>query len=198
MEQETVFVIMLKNKETGFLEKELGSLNINKNDEYIVNLFVLKEDDGEKLHLRISTDRDVEDWEYGAIFDNYNYDSYGDNVIEIDEIDNDYNPVWEIVIDYDDNLSVVEERVAEILDIHSKHLEKWSKSAGMSTGRSAGLSAYNRTIPYQTVSRCQIFTSFKSSNDSVCGHRGEFGGKQNSKNEAILGLTKSSTQNYSC
>lgn len=30
MEQETVFVIMLKNKETGFLEKELGSLNINK------------------------------------------------------------------------------------------------------------------------------------------------------------------------
>ena len=49
MEQETVFVIMLKNKETGFLEKELGSLNINKNDEYIVNLFVLKEDDGEKL-----------------------------------------------------------------------------------------------------------------------------------------------------
>lgn len=66
MEQETVFVIMLKNKETGFLEKELGSLNINKNDEYIVNLFVLKEDDGKKLHLRISTDRDVEDWEYGA------------------------------------------------------------------------------------------------------------------------------------
>ena len=124
MEQETVFVIMLKNKETGFLEKELGSLNINKNDEYIVNLFVLKEDDGEKLHLRISTDRDVEDWEYGAIFDNYNYDSYGDNVIEIDEIDNDYNPVWEIVIDYDDNLSVVEERVAEILDIHSNELKR--------------------------------------------------------------------------
>ena len=113
MEQETVFVIMLKNKETGFLEKELGSLNINKNDEYIVNLFVLKEDDGEKLHLRIST-----------IFDNYNYDSYGDNVIEIDEIDNDYNPVWEIVIDYDDNLSVVEERVAEILDIHSNELKR--------------------------------------------------------------------------
>ena len=124
MEQETVFVIMLKNKETGFIEKELGSLNINKNDEYIVNLFVLKEDDGEKLHLRISTDRDVEDWEYGAIFDNYNYDSYGDNVIEIDEIDNDYNPVWEIVIDYDDNLSVVEERVAEILDIHSNELKR--------------------------------------------------------------------------
>ena len=124
MEQETVFVIMLKNKETGLLEKELGSLNINKNDEYIVNLFVLKEDDGEKLHLRISTDRDVEDWEYGAIFDNYNYDSYGDNVIEIDEIDNDYNPVWEIVIDYDDNLSVVEERVAEILDIHSNELKR--------------------------------------------------------------------------
>ena len=111
-------------QETGFLEKELGSLNINKNDEYIVNLFVLKEDDGKKLHLRISTDRDVEDWEYGAIFDNYNYDSYGDNVIEIDEIDNDYNPVWEIVIDYDDNLSVVEERVAEILDIHSNELKR--------------------------------------------------------------------------
>jgi hypothetical protein len=80
------------------------------------------------------------------------------------------------------------------LDIYSKCLKKWSKSAGLSTGRSAGLSAYNRTLPYQTVSRCQIFTSFKSSNDSVCGHRGEFGGKQNSKNEAILGLMESSTQ----
>ena len=62
--------------------------------------------------------------EIRLIFDNYNYDSYGDNVIEIDEIDNDYNPVWEIVIDYDDNLSVVEERVAEILDIHSNELKR--------------------------------------------------------------------------
>lgn len=124
MEQETVFVIMLKNKDTGFLEKELGSLNINKNDDYIVNLFVLREDDGDKLHLRISTGRDVEDWEYGAIFDAYDYDCYGDNVLEIIEIDNDYNPVWEIVIDFDDDLSVVEEKVAEVLDIHSKELEK--------------------------------------------------------------------------
>ena len=30
----------------------------------------------------------------------------------------------EIVIDYDDNLSVVEERVAEILDIHSNELKR--------------------------------------------------------------------------
>lgn len=124
MEQETVFVIMLKNKETGFLEKELGSLNISKNDEYIVNLFVIENDGSEQLHLRVSTDRDLEDWEYEAVFDSYNYDCYGDNVIEIDEIDDDYNPVWEIVIEYDDNISAVEERVAEILDIHSSELNR--------------------------------------------------------------------------
>ena len=109
MEQETVFVIMLKNKETGFLEKELGSLNINKNDEYIVNLFVLK-DFIDILRMKIIT--------LDSIISN------SKDIDEIDEIDNDYNPVWEIVIDYDDNLSVVEERVAEILDIHSNELKR--------------------------------------------------------------------------
>ena len=87
-------------------------------------MFVLKEDDGEKLHLRISTDRDVEDWEYGAILIITTMILMATMLLKIDEIDNDYNPVWEIVIDYDDNLSVVEERVAEILDIHSNELKR--------------------------------------------------------------------------
>ena len=36
---DTVIVIMLKDKETGFLDKELGCYKIDKNDAFIYNTF---------------------------------------------------------------------------------------------------------------------------------------------------------------
>lgn len=115
--EETVIIIMLKNPETGFLDKELGALNITKNEEYIVNIYVMEG----KLYIRLSTGRDVEDWEYSAIFDYYDTQCFGElaNVIDIDD---DYNPTWEIVADYNKDLAQTQDFVNKILEIHTKEL----------------------------------------------------------------------------
>jgi len=55
------------------------------------------------------------------------------------------------------------------LDKYSKFIENRSKSAGTSTGQSNGTSDYNRTLPNQTVTCCQIFTSFKFANGAGAG-----------------------------
>lgn len=116
--EETVIVVMLKNKNTGFLEKELCSLDIKNNEEYIVNIYVMDN----KLYIRLSTGRDVEDWEYSAIFDYYDVDLYAGEAAEVAEIEDDYNPTWEISLDYDDDVAATEEKVNKILSIHSKEI----------------------------------------------------------------------------
>lgn len=118
---DTVIVIMQKNKESGFLEKELASLNISENEELIVNLYAI-EDEMLKLHIRITTDRDVEDWEYSAIYDYYDMDIFGDKIEAISEIEDSYNPEWELVLDYPEDLIELEDKIVEILKIHRAEL----------------------------------------------------------------------------
>ncbi len=120
--EDTIIVIMLKDKNTGFLEKELASLDITENVGYIVNIFAIDENDGRKLHIKLSTEKDVEDWEYSAIYDYYDPDCFN-GTAEVLDADDDYNPVWEVVIDYSEDISALEEKVKKILAIHKKEIE---------------------------------------------------------------------------
>jgi hypothetical protein len=119
---ETVVVIMLKDKKTGFLDKELCSLSLTKNEEYIINVFVTEEEDGRELHLRLSTERDVADWEYSAIFDYYDTERFAEVTDKIFEIDDYFNPAWELVLPYSDEPAEVEEKVVKILELHHTEL----------------------------------------------------------------------------
>lgn len=121
---DTVVVIMLKDKATGFLDKELCSLSLSKNEEYIINVFVTEEEDGKRLlHLRLSTEHDVKDWEYSAIFDYYDTERFNGKVIKVLEIEDYYNPAWELVLDYTGEVTDVESEVSEILELHRAELE---------------------------------------------------------------------------
>lgn len=121
--EDTVIVIMEKDKSTGFLDKELASLTLSENENLIVNLFVIKDDAGkQKMHIKLSTDRDVSDWEYEAIFDYYDSDilkEYAENIIEQDDY---YNPTWEIIFDYTDDIIKLEEIISKILNLHKNEL----------------------------------------------------------------------------
>lgn len=119
---DTVFVIMLKDKKTGFLEKELGSLSLTENDNYIVNMFVMEQEHGEKLYIRLSTGRDVADWEYSAIYDYYDSQALEELGAVVEEADDDYNPVWQIVIDYNGDMAETEKMVSDILLIHHNEM----------------------------------------------------------------------------
>ncbi len=123
---ETVVVIMQKDAKTGFLDKELASLTISENEELIVNLFVLEDIETKKLktHIKLSTERDVEDWEYSAIFDYYDTDIFKEYAESAIEEENYYNPAWEIIFNYKDNIDELEEIIIKILSIHRNELNE--------------------------------------------------------------------------
>jgi len=120
--EDTVIVIMQKNVKTGFLEKELASITLAENENLIVNLFVREENEKLKMHLRLSTDRDVSDWEYNAVFDYYDTDIFKEFAENIVEEEGYYNPTWEIIFDYTDDINELEKKIIKILNIHKTEL----------------------------------------------------------------------------
>lgn len=117
---DTVFVIMLKDKKTGFLEKELGSLSLTENEEYIVNMYVSEEN---KLFIRLSVGREVSDWEYSAIYDYYDTQVLEELGAEFHETEEDYDPVWLISIEFSQDINIVEDKVKKILSAHHREIQ---------------------------------------------------------------------------
>lgn len=83
--EETTIVIMLKDEETGFLDQELGSYSVPERAELIWSIYVKSNE----VVLRLSCDRELEDWEYEAVFDYYDTEPVGalvDTIIEEEAI----------------------------------------------------------------------------------------------------------------
>lgn len=120
--EETVIVIMLKDKETGFLEKELGCYKIEDNN-LIYNTFACEEDGKYKVHMKLTCEREVSDWEFDAIFDYYDTETLLPYVSSIEEEEDCYNPTWNITFDFLENIEAMEEKISEILSVHEHELE---------------------------------------------------------------------------
>ena len=83
-------VLMEKDKETGFITKELGSFEVNEGALYVRKLFVIDN----IVNLYFDTNKDVEEWEYSAIYDLFNKGVFIENGFEIDEDLDEYNPTF--------------------------------------------------------------------------------------------------------
>lgn len=116
-------IVMLKNEETGMLETELDTYEIKQNLEYITRIHAQKEDNEIYLYIELSTERGVEDWEYDAIYDYYEIEKYPEN-INIYELENCYNPTWVLKSKYEENKNLMENKIADILEIHVKELKE--------------------------------------------------------------------------
>lgn len=121
--EETVIVIMLKDKETGFFEKELGCYKIEDNDELIYNTYAYENEDGYTVYMKLTCEREVSDWEFDAIFDYYDTETLLPFVSSIEEEEDCYNPTWNVTFDFIDNIEAMEEKIKEILSVHAKELE---------------------------------------------------------------------------
>ena len=121
--EETVIVIMLKDKETGFFEKELGCYKIEDNDELIYNTYAYENEDGYTVYMKLTCEREVSDWEFDAIFDYYDTETLLPFVSSIEEEEDCYNPTWNVTFDFIDNIEDMEEKIKEILSVHAKELE---------------------------------------------------------------------------
>lgn len=115
-------VLMEKDNETGFLGKELGSFAVGEGAKFVRKLFVYKNE----VTLVFNTGKDVEEWEFSAIFDLFNLEAFENKKYNIAEIDEEYNPTWEIKFDYDEEIEHEEMRtiINDICELLEENMEK--------------------------------------------------------------------------
>lgn len=119
---ETVIVIMLKDKDTGFLEKELGSYPLSEDVGMVYNIYAEEAEEGKKVVLRLTCNKEIEDWEYDAIFDYYDTESLAKIVESVAEEDGHYNPIWVVKFLYTDTYTEMANKISTILEMHKKEL----------------------------------------------------------------------------
>lgn len=120
---ETVIVIMLKDNKTGFLDKELGCYTLSGEEDFIYNTYAAEDENGNYIvYMKLTCDKDVNDWEYNAIFDYYDMDVLSPLVLSITEDEQQYNPTWLISFPFSDENETMEKQINDILCAHKKEL----------------------------------------------------------------------------
>ena len=113
-------VLMEKDKETGFISKELGSFEVNEGALYVTKLFVLNNE----VNLYFDTNKDVEEWEYSAIYDVFDMDLFENEGFGIEEVEDEYNPTFLINFKYKDDHEYIEEKLALSIELIEEAMEK--------------------------------------------------------------------------
>ncbi|MEG2353090.1 MAG: DUF6762 family protein [Clostridium sp.] len=101
MENELIVLIEKDSKTNGFI-REVTSFAL-EHINLIHSLYIVSNNDEYTLHMCITTDRDVEDWEFEAIYDYYDDEALSEMVSSLEDIDEFYNPIWHISIPYIDD-----------------------------------------------------------------------------------------------
>lgn len=122
MENSNVVIVMLKDGKTGQLEKELGVYSVNAEQVNIFTVSALKDDDNITINLCLTLDKEIEDWEYDAIFDYYDDEIFKKIDVLVNEEDGHLNPVWKFSFPYEDDIRYIENKLVEIINLHEKEL----------------------------------------------------------------------------
>ncbi|WP_195953194.1 DUF6762 family protein [Clostridium saudiense] len=113
-------ILMEKDKETGFVVKEIGSYNVSEGAEYIKSFYVLDD----TVYIKFDTNKDVEEWEYSAIYDVFNMNLFEEEGFEIEEVEDEYNPTYLVKFKYEDNREYISEKLALCIDLIEEAMEK--------------------------------------------------------------------------
>lgn len=117
-------ILMQKNKETSEIEKEIGSYTVSSNLDLINGIHMTCEDEKNIVHLKITTEKDVKDWEFSAILDYYDDEVLNDLALAVKEIEDAYNPTWEVDFEFVDSQDGMKSKIESILDKHRKELDE--------------------------------------------------------------------------
>jgi hypothetical protein len=117
-------VLMEKDKETGFITKELGSFQVSEGALFVKKLFVLN---GE-VNLFFDTNKDVEEWEYSAIYDLFNYEAFVKEEFKIEDLLDEYNPTFLIRFNYVDDYEFMKERITRCVEIIESSMQEVFKA----------------------------------------------------------------------
>lgn len=72
--------------------------------------------------MKLTCECDVEDWEYNAILDYYDMETVKPFVDSIEELEEEYNPVWLVTFPFLENQQEMEQKLCTILQAHQKEL----------------------------------------------------------------------------
>ena len=117
-------VLMEKDRETGFISKELGSFQVSEGALYVKKLFVIDE----IVNLYFDTNKDVEEWEYSAIYDVFNYEAFSKEEFDIEDMLDEYNPPFLIKFKYVDDYGFMKERLTRCVELIEDTLEEAFKN----------------------------------------------------------------------
>lgn len=113
-------VLMEKDRETGFISKELGSFQVSEGALFVKKLYVIDE----IVNLYFDTNKDVEEWEYSAIYDVFNYEAFSKEEFDIEDMLDEYNPTFLIKFKYVDDYGFMKERLTRCVELIEDTLEE--------------------------------------------------------------------------
>lgn len=113
-------ILMERDKETGFITKEVGSYKVSEGAEFIKGFYVK----GDTVYIKFDTNKDVEEWEYSAVYDVFNTALFEENGFEIDEDEDEYNPTFLVQFNYEDDYSYIEEKLSLCIELIEEAMEK--------------------------------------------------------------------------
>ena len=106
-------VLMEKDKETGYITKELGSFEVNEGALFVSKLFVLDDE----VNLYFDTNKDVEEWEYSAIYDLFNEDRFVEEGFSIEDDLDEYNPTFILKFKYEEEYNDMKELITKAVNL---------------------------------------------------------------------------------
>lgn len=113
-------ILMERDIETGFVTKEVGSFQVSEGALYVKNFYVK----GDKIYLVFDTNKDVEEWEYSAIYDMFNYELFEKEGFKIEDIEEEYNPTFLVKFGYVDDYDYIREKLEKCIDIIVESMNK--------------------------------------------------------------------------
>lgn len=120
MDFSSLVLMEVDPKDKKFL-RELGSYEVSQGAEYITKFYC----DGSDIFINFQTDRDVEDWEYSAIFYVFSKEAFVNNGFKIEDKDDEYNPSWIVSFPYTEE----REEIQKNLDLIGEIIESSLKDA---------------------------------------------------------------------
>lgn len=113
-------ILMERDNETGFVTKEIGSFQVPEGAKYVRNFYVK----GDTVYFVFDTERDVEEWEYSAVYDLFDYSIFNDEGFEVEDLEDEYNPTFMIKFDFKDDHDYLADKLALCIDLTVEAIEK--------------------------------------------------------------------------
>ena len=112
-------VIMEKDKETGFIKRELGSFEVDEKALHVKKLYVIDNE----VNLYFDTGKDVEEWEYSAIYDLFNEERFNEAGFKLEEDLDEYNPTFILKFQYKEDHNDMKEILDKAIEMIYEEME---------------------------------------------------------------------------